>query len=263
MAVNKPLTVLLADDYEVNRMVQHAQLGQLGYRADAVANGEEVLRALHARPYDVVLMDIRMPVMDGLEATKMIRERKNGPQPFIVAVTASALSGDREKFVASGMDAYISKPVELGQLAAVLEQAFAAVRHDNREPGPEDMVEIEPVTLELGPLYARLGPAADDLLRKVIPVYLRELPRRGESLSEAFESNDAQTFAQICHGLKGASSSVGAAELASFCERHEQRGYAGILPVASELESLLDLSRRTGRALADRLRALGSARHAI
>jgi CheY-like chemotaxis protein/HPt (histidine-containing phosphotransfer) domain-containing protein len=262
MAHEMPLTVLLADDYEVNRMVQHAQLEQLGYRTDAVANGEEVLRALHARPYDVVLMDIRMPVMDGLEATRLIRGRSDGRQPFIVAVTASAQSGDQQKFVAAGMDAFISKPVVLGELAAVLERAFLAKNQGKPATVPDDMIEIDPVTLELEPLYSSLGSLADGLLQKVIPVFLRELPGRELALKEAFRRGDAQALAQVCHGLKGASRSIGGTEFANECERCEQRGYAGELPRASELESLLDLGRRTGRALAARLKGLNAVQRA-
>ncbi len=250
MAQEKPLTILLADDYEVNRMVQHAQLEQLGYRADAVANGEEVLRALYAHEYDVILMDIRMPVMDGVETTRRIRQHRSGAQPFIVAVTASALDGDREKFVAAGMDAYISKPVDMGELADVLDQAYAT-RRKQQTPSPE--VALSPIELDFGGLYSRLGPATDSLLQKVIPVYLRELPGRQEGLVDAFAAGDPQAFAQLCHGLKGTSRSIGATELAARCESGEEKGFGGILLERSELDALLDLSNRTEQALRSKL----------
>ncbi|MEM7081898.1 MAG: ATP-binding protein [Pseudomonadota bacterium] len=249
----KPLSILLADDYEVNRMVQHAQLEQLGYRADAVANGEEALRALHARDYDLILMDIRMPVMDGLEATRLIRNRQSEHQPFIVAVTASAIDGDREKFVAVGMDDYISKPVDMGALAAVLSRAY-----DNKVKARTtmDAENMTPLDLDFSELQSRLGHATDELLRKVIPVYLRELPARQQSLSQSFAEKDVQVFAQVCHGLKGSSRSIGANELARRCEAAERQGFEGELPTQNEINDLLQLTARTAKALEAKLQSL-------
>jgi PAS domain S-box-containing protein len=113
------LQILLAEDNKVNQMVTQRMLNKLGYRADVVANGVEVLQALERQTYDVILMDILMPEMDGLEATKAIRQRWPGG-PKIIAMTASALQGDRETCLAAGMDGYISKPTRIEELKAVL-----------------------------------------------------------------------------------------------------------------------------------------------
>ena len=258
MAERMPLSILLADDYEVNRMVQHAQLEQLGYRADAVANGEEVLRALHARSYDVVLMDIRMPVMDGVEATRRIRARTDGPQPYIVAMTASALAEDRQAFTKSGMDGYLPKPVEMPALIEVLEAAHTRCEA-TPTPTPfseEDMIEMSPVELDLDGLRSRLGPALDAVLQKVIPVFLRELPGRRAGIEAAIAAEDADRFAQLCHGLKGASRSIGAVDLAGQCDEFERLGRDGALPPATDVDSLLDLAERTRKALERQLQAL-------
>lgn len=249
MAVDKPLSVLIADDYDVNRLVLLAQLEMLGYRADAVANGEEVLRALHARKYDVVLMDIRMPVIDGVEATRRIRSRIDGPQPFIAAVTASALKGDREKYLEAGMDAYISKPVDALRLAETLGAAFESRYGSGRAPWTDNLVDMHAVDIQLDELRTRLGPAFNGLLAKVIPVYLRELPGRLEKLETALHAKDAETFAQYCHGLKGTSKSIGAVELADLCGQHELAGYDGNLPSSDEFSDFRDLAERTGIAL--------------
>lgn len=249
MAQDKPLSVLLADDYDVNRMVLQAQLESLGYRADSVANGEEVLRALHARSYDVVLMDIRMPGIDGVEATRRIRDRIDGPQPFIVAVTASALKGDRQRYLESGMDDYIPKPVDIVRLGEALSRAFKERYGADRAPWNGNLVEMNPVEIRLDELEQRLGPALDPLLSKVIPVYLRELPGRLEHLDDAFEGDDAATFARYCHGLKGTSKSIGAVELAEQCSRFELDGYDGALPSREEFDALRDLAGRTATAL--------------
>ncbi|MBT8091722.1 MAG: response regulator [Gammaproteobacteria bacterium] len=249
MAQDRPLSVLLADDYDVNRMVLSSQLETLGYRADNVANGEEVLRALHARAYDVVLMDIRMPVIDGVEATQRIRQRVDGPQPFVVAVTASALKGDRDRYLEAGMDAYISKPVDLLKLGETLDAAFQSRHGGGSAPWDGDLVDINPVDIELDELRARVGPGLEGLLAKVIPVYLRELPGRLQKLDAALTKSDTAAFAQYCHGLKGTSQSIGATELASLCSDYELAAYDGGLPNRQQFDEFKDLSERTGVAL--------------
>jgi PAS domain S-box-containing protein len=114
------MRVLLAEDNVSNQRVTLQMLKKLGYRADAVANGAEAIQALERQPYDLILMDVKMPVLGGLEATRMIRERWPGNGPTIVAITAYALHGDREKCLSAGMDDYISKPVQKDELAKML-----------------------------------------------------------------------------------------------------------------------------------------------
>ena len=118
---NQFLRILLAEDNAVNQIVMQKMLKKLGYRADVAANGEEVLHSLELRPYDLILMDVQMPEMDGLEATRAIRKHW-GPTdpPKIVAITAHALEGDREKCLDAGMDDYLSKPVKIGDLEEML-----------------------------------------------------------------------------------------------------------------------------------------------
>jgi len=122
----KPLRILVAEDNPSNQKVILTMLRRLGYRPEAVADGREVLQILEIRPYDLILMDVKMPGMDGLAAARMIRklQPKNGPK--IVAITAYGLDGDREKCLEAGMDDYIAKPVKLNELAKVVSkyQAF-------------------------------------------------------------------------------------------------------------------------------------------
>jgi two-component system, sensor histidine kinase and response regulator len=116
------LRILLAEDNPVNQMVMLKMLNKLGYQADVAANGTEVLHSLKLQPYDIILMDVQMPEMDGFEATRAIRKRwASADQPKIIAITAYALEGDRERCIAAGMDDYISKPVKLEELRSVLE----------------------------------------------------------------------------------------------------------------------------------------------
>jgi len=113
--------ILLAEDNVVNQKVMLRMLGKLGYRADVVANGVEVLRALERQPYDIVLMDVQMPEMDGFEAARAIcKNWSSAEKPRIIAITAYALQGDREKCLDAGMDDYISKPVKLEDLRTII-----------------------------------------------------------------------------------------------------------------------------------------------
>ena len=121
LKLSAPLRILLAEDNIINQKVALKILEGCGYRADVVSNGEEAIQAVRRQRYDVVLMDIQMPIMDGLRATQLIRREIDlEVQPKIVAMTANALSGDKEKYLDAGMDNYISKPVRAEKLKAVL-----------------------------------------------------------------------------------------------------------------------------------------------
>ena len=113
---------MLAEDNAVNQKLALRMLGQMGYHADVAVNGLETIRAVERQPYDVILMDVQMPEMDGLEASRQICARwPSGERPFIIAMTANAMQGDREACLAAGMDAYISKPIRVNALVQALE----------------------------------------------------------------------------------------------------------------------------------------------
>jgi len=120
MAEGHPLRVLVAEDNSSNQKFLVEMLKRMGYWTDAVADGREVIESLERRPYDIVFMDVRMPEMDGLKATQEIRKRWPINGPKVIAITAYALSGDRERCLEAGMDDYIAKPVQKGELAGIL-----------------------------------------------------------------------------------------------------------------------------------------------
>ena len=116
-----PLRILLAEDNAVNQKLALRMLERFGYRADVAGNGLEVLEALERQPYDVIFMDVQMPEMDGLTATRQIRA--NGSNVHIIAMTANAMQGDREECLAAGMNDYVSKPIKVSELQSALERA--------------------------------------------------------------------------------------------------------------------------------------------
>lgn len=138
-----PLRILVAEDNPSNQKVLVEMLKRMGYTADAVADGREVLQALEMRPYDLVLMDIRMPEMDGITAAKEIRRRWPNSHTKIIAITAYALAGDRESCLEVGIDNYIAKPVKMEDLARMLRDINPSLRkkelEDNRKAG-EDII---------------------------------------------------------------------------------------------------------------------------
>jgi len=121
MAERHPLRILLAEDNVVNQKLALRLLQQMGYRADIAGNGVEAIECIERQPYDVVLMDVQMPEMDGLEASRRITARwKPGERPRIVAMTANAMQGDREECLAAGMDDYVTKPIRVDALVQAL-----------------------------------------------------------------------------------------------------------------------------------------------
>jgi CheY-like chemotaxis protein len=124
MAENLPLRILLVEDNAVNQKLALRLLEQMGYRADLAGNGLEAIQAVGRQKYDVVLMDVQMPEMDGLEASRRICARwPRGERPHIVAMTANAMQGDRERCLAAGMDDYVSKPIRVNELVTALGKA--------------------------------------------------------------------------------------------------------------------------------------------
>ena len=141
-----PLRILLAEDNTTNQKLAQSLLGRLGYHADIAANGLEALQALKRQAYDVVLMDVQMPEMDGLEATRILRqELLEAQQPYVIAMTANAMEGDRELCLAAGMDDYVSKPIRVEELV----RALSASRGQAIDEGAQD-ANAQPVISAMG-----------------------------------------------------------------------------------------------------------------
>jgi two-component system sensor histidine kinase/response regulator len=205
----EPMTnklILLAEDNIVNQKVAVRQLLKIGYRADAVANGREALEALDRIPYDLVLMDCQMPEMDGYEATAEIRRREGTSlHTPIVAMTANALQGDREKCIAAGMDDYVSKPVSPEELSKVLRRVlFHTVEAEPRRS--EDLEDLPPVDMER--LFQAMGTERSEL-QEILDIYLEEMPESLERLRLAIAHGNANEVGLIAHNCGGTSANCG------------------------------------------------------
>jgi signal transduction histidine kinase/DNA-binding response OmpR family regulator len=213
--------ILLAEDNPVNQKVALGQLRKLGYTAEAVGNGLEAVESLRRIPYDIILMDCQMPEMDGYEATRQIRklereQLKGRPaKVHIIALTANALQGDREKCLAAGMDDYVTKPVHANDLKAALDQW--RVKTPGEPPVPATVVETAAPRSEPAIDFERLNDACNndrEQLRELVDLYLTEAERAFVSLEQAIEANSPEQVARLAHKLCGASATCGMKPLA-------------------------------------------------
>jgi PAS domain S-box-containing protein len=195
----EPLRILLAEDNPLNQKVARLLLEKLGYSADLAANGLEVLAALERQSYDVVLMDVMMPELDGLEATRRIVARwPRGQRPQIVALTASAMREDRERCLAAGMDEYLSKPIDLKALAEALRRA-------KREAPAEPPAAALPSLPMIDELW-RLDP--QETIR-LVESFLVHLEAELAALRQAVGQGDMVETERVAHSLRGAGATLG------------------------------------------------------
>ncbi|MCU1267803.1 MAG: multi-sensor hybrid histidine kinase [Acidobacteria bacterium] len=198
--------VLLAEDNIVNQKIAIRQLQKLGYRADAVANGREAVEAVSRIPYDLVLMDCQMPEMDGYEATSEIRLREAGIRRIpIVAMTAHALAGDRDRCIAAGMDDYITKPVKMEELNRVLEAFLIAPQTAAGEPNPATAV-VSPV--DMARMHEAMGDEPGEY-SGLLTLYLESMSENLGQLEVALISGDGNEIEALAHNSAGASANCG------------------------------------------------------
>ncbi len=269
-AEHLPLSILVAEDNVINQKVMVRLLGHLGYRADVVANGEEALDALERQNYDVVLMDVQMPVMDGLEATRRIRSRcGDAARPHVIAMTANAMPGDREKCIAAGMNGYVPKPVELKDLRLAIEGAALALPGPPAAPSqaPEDehaLVAAPPRLLDPSRInYLRsLGDAHNpDPVDDLIDLFLADSPLHLETLRRARNQDNPRLLEQTAHRLQSSLDNLGIPRMSEICVRLERIGMAGttdgMAPLLAELEEAYEAV--VAELLAEKGRGCGAA----
>ncbi|HEX2739117.1 MAG TPA: PAS domain S-box protein [Rubrobacter sp.] len=229
--------ILLAEDNAINQKVAVKLLESLGYRrVDVAANGIEAVDALSRVPYSAVLMDCHMPEMDGYEATAEIRRREKEGHTPIIALTAGAMKGDRERAIDAGMDDYIPKPVKREDLETMLERwvsqedvATLAGAQDGRSSAREEDRLDHAVIANL----RELGDS--DLLSELADVFVEEVPDMLDTLREAIEKGDARAVQRIGHTLKGSSGNMGAKRMSRLCLDLEHAGESNDIPAAARL----------------------------
>lgn len=229
-----PLRILIAEDNIVNQKVITNILKRLGYRADVVANGLEVMDTLRRQSYDLILMDVQMPEMDGLTATRQIRTLWNSPEgnfqgnpPYIIAMTANAMEGDREICLAAGMNDYLSKPVRVEHLMEKLKN-LRKVNHSSTIDFTmgtginerNNMVQLD--TKVIDELREMLG--EDDfpaIFAELVQTYLEDSPNLVQGLRNGLEKNDYEEIKINAHSLKSSSASLGAMHFSGLCKQLE------------------------------------------
>src|SRR5437667_4088390 len=222
------LRVLLAEDNPVNQQVAVAMLVKRGHEVHVSSNGREAVEAVNGRDYDVVLMDIQMPEMDGFEATHAIRALPKGKDLPIIGLTAHALSGERERCLSHGMTDYLAKPFKAHELFALVEGTA-----EPKRPAPQPLTTAPPVDLE--GFRATLREAgAESALYSIIDTFVRRAPDRLAALAGAVASGTGTEIAKAAHVYRGAAATIGARELAELLERVETTARAGDIEQAQE-----------------------------
>ncbi len=237
----REIRILLAEDNEVNQLVAQGMFGKCGLRADVVGNGKMALEALSSKPYDIIFMDIQMPVMDGIETTRKIRSGKaSGPSPDhpvsripIVALTAHAMQGDRQRFLDAGMDDYITKPLNIDAIRTTLERWLNPKANKTAMASSPPPIQSHPEVVE-PPVFDKEGMMQrlmDDLpLAKMIcESFCQDIPQQIELLKQQLIEGDIATATRQIHSIKGASANVGGEALRALAIEMEHLGHKGDL----------------------------------
>jgi PAS domain S-box-containing protein len=256
LAEKLPLRILVAEDNPVNQRLVLRVLQQVGYRAEVAANGVEVLDALNRQSYDIVFMDIQMPEMDGLEATRCIQtEFPPERQPVIIAVTANAMEGDRERCIAAGMHDYITKPIRLAAMQAAIQRWGGRAHH---APSPEiaagnadDFLDTDTVAM----LLSLNGDDGTDIFSELLAILEAQTPDLVRQMIAALDADDMQTVRRIAHTLKGSALNLGARAMAEICLRME---HAAEQAEVQRISELLTVMQHVYEQSLSALRAVGS-----
>ncbi len=224
----RPLRILLAEDNIINQKVATRILSQMGYRPDVVQDGVEVLQALERAKYDVILMDVQMPNMDGLEATREVRKRYEGPRrPWIIAMTANAMDTDRNNCFAAGMDGYLSKPVRIEALEAELVRSS------------ENIGQV--VDFSVLSRFGEMTGAGNEAVLELVEIFSEETPQALRQIRDDIERRNVQGISVQAMQLGRACSNFGAERMQMLCSSLQSAGKAGDFSVATEFVERLEI----------------------
>src|SRR6266852_1844795 len=231
-----PLRVLVAEDNAVNRKMAVRLLEKRGHAVVAVEDGREALAALDRQPFDLILMDVQMPGMDGFEATAAIRAREETRRIPIVALTAHAMQGDRDRCLKAGMDAYVAKPVEAEELFATIEQLASGKKREDAEERPR---EASADVLDRDTVFTRVG-GDPELLLEMVSVFRDESAKLLHEIRRGVSRRDSTAVERAAHSLKGALAALAARAASEAALRLEsigrERDLSGVDEALSALE---------------------------
>ena len=232
----RPLRILLAEDSLVNQKLAIGLLQRAGHTLQIANNGKEALAALETRAFDLVLMDVQMPVMDGLEATMAIRRREHstGGHIPIIAMTAHAMKGDRERCLASGMDEYVAKPIRVGELYTAMSRVLPV-----NSPLPAEIAEAPPSEVDWSQALQSVD-GDRELLSVVVDAFLEETPRMREQIRVALETKNATDLQRAAHTLKGSLRVFGAPTASELSAQLEMQGKVARFDGAPELWAAIE-----------------------
>ena len=222
------LRILVVDDDALNQRMMQVLLRREGHQVDLVSNGLEAFEAVKHQRYDIVFMDLQMPVMDGIEASRRIREWENGGlHTFIVALTAAYLPEKGEVLFAAGIDNYVSKPFEIEHIRQLLRYGFGALPPAQvDQPSdvqqalpPEKVLDIEKGILQVG--------GDEDTYRELLQDFVEELPERLQILQNLFAKMDMAGLSRSSHNLKGIAANLGALQLSEHARRLDKQSVEG------------------------------------
>jgi CheY-like chemotaxis protein/HPt (histidine-containing phosphotransfer) domain-containing protein len=228
------LSILLVEDNAVNQKLGTRMLEKMGHTVTLALNGQVAVDAVRMQRFDLILMDIQMPVLSGLDATRAIRAWEQGrPHTPIIAMTAHAMAGDAEKFLGAGMDGYVSKPIDVGILRAEIDRLTQSKSEAERENMKDQVNPATVASVNLPELLARVDNDRE-LLCDLISIFKEEFPGHLKSLRDAVVRGDSAEIVSISHTLKGMLSNLAVSKAAAAAARLEQLGRTG------ETVSLLD-----------------------
>jgi CheY-like chemotaxis protein/HPt (histidine-containing phosphotransfer) domain-containing protein len=232
---DKQLRILLAEDNPINQKLALAVLKKKGWETVPVMDGREALTKLETEQFDLVLMDVQMPVMDGYEATKQIRniEKTTGTHMPIIAMTAHAMRGDREKCLEAGMDDYVSKPMKAVELFAAVDRVLACKTEQER-PVKTDKPEIDLTNI----IEAVDGDMT--VVKELVGDFLNEIPKQINNLRDSIQTADAHHVERQAHSLKGAVANFGAKAAQSLAFELERMGRESRLDGSVEIFDRLE-----------------------
>lgn len=240
MSEHHPLNILMVEDNLINQKVAEKILSRLGYKVDIATNGQIAYEMAQQNEYDVLLMDIQMPVMDGVEATKKIRHLENQiRQPQIIAVTAHARKGDRERYLAAGMNDYISKPIKIDKLVQSLYACQPKSKSTDELQQP-----VIPSGINEDTLKTLFGDDVETFLAEMGPAFLEDSRRLMQQIKLAVQFENQYHLKESAHALRGACASLGMDKLAQICRQLEHTSNFSDAAYLSQLISDLDAEHK-------------------